>query len=75
MSLKDEILKESRQTNVIEQILSELEEEDRSDLMELLNMRDVESTAIARGLRRRGFSVSERTVQRYRQKLEELNRG
>lgn len=74
MSLKDEILQESRNGNTVEMILADLDDEDREDLIELLNA-DIEATAIARGLRRRGYSVSDRTIQRYRRTLEELNRG
>lgn len=74
MSLKDEILQESRNGNTVELILADLNDEDREDLIELLNA-DIEATAIARGLRRRGYSVSDRTIQRYRRTLEELNRG
>lgn len=75
MSLKDDILAESRSGNTVEAILADLDEDDRSDLVELLAMVEVEATAIARGLRRRGYQVSDRTIQRYRRTLEEMNRG
>ena len=74
MSLKDEILDASRQKPSIQRILDSLNKEDKNDLEEILADPEVESTAIARVLRRRGLEISERTIQRHRQRYqEELN--
>lgn len=75
MSLKDEVLQASNRRLSLERILSELDDEDRADLEELLADEDVEATAIAVVLRRRDFNISDRTIQRYRQRLREELRG
>jgi repressor of nif and glnA expression len=73
MSLKDEVLRASVRKLSMEHILESLDEEDRDDLVELLSGEAVDASTIALVLRKRGFDISDRTVQRYRKTLGELN--
>ena len=71
MGLRDEVLNEqtTASSNVVEGILAEMTDEDAAELRELLGDPLIQGTSIHRVLKRRGFDVSERSVQRYRREL------
>jgi len=66
MSLRDEVIQATNNKATVEKVMAELDPEDAEDLAELLVDVDVEASAIARVLRKRGFEISDRSVQRYR---------
>ena len=75
MSLKEDVLKASEPHLRMDQIVESLSEEDRQDLEELLDDERIKASVIAQVLRERDFSISDRTIQRHRQKRkEELDR-
>jgi hypothetical protein len=64
MSFREEV--QQTTTNKIERILQELSEEDSKDLLDVLRDPSVQGTSIGNALRRRGYSISDRVIQRYR---------
>lgn len=67
MSLREEVLAESGRQTGLKEALAEYGD----DLLELLHDDTVTGAAIALVLRRRGYDISDRAVQRYRQKIRE----
>ena len=70
MSLREEVLAESTRPIGIKEALKEYGQE----LVDLLNDDAVTGAAIAVVLRRRGYDISDRAVQRYRQRMRENGR-
>lgn len=72
MGLRDEIGYSSNNIPAIERIAAEMSETDSAELMELISEKTqggsyrYQASKIAEALRRRGFTVSDRAVQRYR---------
>lgn len=71
MGLRDEVQNEQGvNSGVMKDILSKLNPEEAEELLELLaDTKNVQGSSIYRVLKKRGFEVSERTVQRYRREL------
>lgn len=69
MGLRDEINAQTKKvggrTSRLQEIYTELDEQDRIDLMEALNG-DTPAIYIVRALRNRGFSISSTHISRYR---------
>ena len=64
MGLRDEVLNEQTSANnSMERVISQLSEEDASELRDLLLDPLIQGTSIHRVLKSRGFDISERTVQ------------
>lgn len=69
MTLREEILGdqgEKESARKIAMIFKKLTEDEAAELRELLDDEDVNGTSIGRVLRRRGFDISDRAIQRYR---------
>lgn len=71
MGLKNEILAEQATATegTMEKLFTDLSKEEAEDLKELLTDSSIMGTSIHRVLKARGFSISERTIQRYRRDL------
>lgn len=71
MGLKDDVAATQRKSTALERVFEDLSPEDATELRELLEDDLYEGAAIARVLRARGYSVSDRMIQRYRSTLKE----
>jgi len=75
MSLREEVIEIQKKTsrkNKVELILEDLSKVEAKELLDMLKDKHrYQATAIAAVLKKRGYDISDKTISRYREKLNE----